>query len=681
MKKKLLILSLCILLIAGLAAGLYFLNNKFSASTLVMNNDGSMTKAWSAKDGAELTLANVANDGLKLSLSQDKDTSFKFPTQDSFQIYASHLLAASPVTGDVYVLGQAGTAAYGPNPKLVYELAQFKSDGTFVKKMDMSLFHNDKTGLLLPGKMIIGKNDQIYISVTQQMPSNSTNNYIYKFDQEGNLITSLDLTPNLAANGDFALDPKNDDTLYFMSSAKPTTDSTASIRGIKMDGTSTDQILIKGTTFLSPSSTKIAVSNDKVYLGEYLTSNGTYRVMTWSKNKQGYEKQTYLAVADFEGKAKGGYGLSVSEDSKDFYLANYYGNRAAGTKSGFKAYDVDSGISYRKILSPGELQFYVLPNKKAYVLTESNDSYYSNTYYKTISLINNLRNSTATGYISGGTVEVGQIDSGQPQSDWTAISWKGEIPANTSVKACITVSDNTDQLAQNDLGLTCFDKSGVITGQKGRYARLRLTLNTKDTKVTPTLTDISLSYRAPTAELAISSVTPVDGSVFSRININGKGFGNKIGSVKLGDQTIPTESITKWSDTVIGIYMPIGARGGKWTVYPVDTDKYVSTGADYNIVQTPVITDISAENKSGKNILTINGKNFGNDLGSIRIEWQPINSNIKTNSLVQKWTDTQIVVEVPNKAIYDIGKVLVIAKNGKFGFSEDQYVNPQKTTK
>jgi len=684
MKNKLLVITLGILVIAGLIAGaLYIRNNKFGASTLVLNSDNSMTRTWSAKDSSELTLVNTVNDGSKISLSREKDVSFKFPTQESFQIYGYHSISASSVSGDIYVLGQAGAEAYGPNPKLVYEIAQFKSDGTFIRKIDMSFFHSGKD-YNLPGKMRIGADDSIYIAASSPTVGGTQKNYIYKFDSSGNLMVSFDLNQYIPVGPDFALDSKNQDVVYILTRGNnnPSAGNYGSIRAFDIvKDVAVDSIDLKSGTITPQQYTSIAVSDDKVYLGEK-TYDNYFRVVAWKKHSQGAVSDVKLAIADCKGNiSQSSYSLEASSDGKDLFVVNT-GDRSRGQNSCLKMYDAGSGISYRKLLYPNKLVISASPNKKLYVLAETNDKYFNLSYYHNITVINNTRNNSAAGsYLENGSVDVVSVDSGQSQSDWTNVSWKGDTPTNTAVKACLFASDSPEELAKGDLTTNCFDSNTVATNLKGRYAKIRLVLSTTNAQATPSLTEFSLSYKMPKDDLAIVSVTPASGPVYSRITIKGNGFGADIGSVKLGDVVIPSSNITKWTDAAVGVYLPFGAKDGKLTVNPAGTDKYVTTSEDFKVTTVPVISELSTVVKDGKNILTVRGKNFGDTIGSIRIEWTPINTNAKTAKLIQKWSDQEIIVEVPNKPNYDAGKVLIINKDNKLSFSEDQYINPQKSTK
>jgi len=95
-----------------------------------------------------------------------------------------------------------------------------------------------------------------------------------------------------------------------------------------------------------------------------------------------------------------------------------------------------------------------------------------------------------TPYATSATFTSGVLDAAAPVT-WTSATWNGAAPAGTSVALSVRFGNT----ATPDATWTAFTPAvnGSISGA-GRYAQYRLDLATTDTKQTPVVTDVTLSF-------------------------------------------------------------------------------------------------------------------------------------------------------------------------------------------
>src|SRR6266700_1819993 len=160
------------------------------------------------------------------------------------------------------------------------------------------------------------------------------------------------------------------------------------------------------------------------------------------------------------------------------------------------------------------------------------------------------------------------------------------------------------------------------------------------------------SFFATTARAAapsITSLTLTSGAVGASVTITGTTFGSSQGSstVKFNGTTA---TVTSWSDTSIGVPVPVGATTGNVVVHVGGVD---SNGVTFTIVPAPSITSLAPASGAVGVSVTIAGSNFGSSQGS-----STVNCN-GTTSTATSWSSTSIVTTVPAGAT--TGNVVVHA--------------------
>ncbi|HEY6251648.1 MAG TPA: IPT/TIG domain-containing protein, partial [Candidatus Angelobacter sp.] len=176
--------------------------------------------------------------------------------------------------------------------------------------------------------------------------------------------------------------------------------------------------------------------------------------------------------------------------------------------------------------------------------------------------------------------------------------------------------------------------------------------------------DVLFSTPNPT----ITGLNPSSAPVGTQVQVNGSGFGATQGSSTItfnGAQITPTS----WSDTQIVVTIPSNQTSGSVAVH------MGSILSNTNIVFTvpaPVITSISPTSGTVGTQVTISGSGFQASRG-----YGSVAFNNVTASGIVSWSDTQIVVNVPNGA--STGGVGVAANNYQWSNHDVEFTMPNPT--
>src|SRR5262249_36197372 len=149
--------------------------------------------------------------------------------------------------------------------------------------------------------------------------------------------------------------------------------------------------------------------------------------------------------------------------------------------------------------------------------------------------------------------------------------------------------------------------------------------------------DVLFTMANPT----ITGITPTSGPVSAQVTVNGSGFGTTQGTSTLTFNGQPPASIISWSDSQIVATVSTNTSSGPVKVtnggVPSNTNIYFT-------VPAPQITSISPTSGGVGTQVTIYGSGFQAARGS---GYMSIGNVGATPS---SWSDTQIVVTVPNGA-------------------------------
>ena len=142
----------------------------------------------------------------------------------------------------------------------------------------------------------------------------------------------------------------------------------------------------------------------------------------------------------------------------------------------------------------------------------------------------------------------------------------------------------------------------------------------------------------------ISAITPSSGPLGTAVQISGSGFGASQGSSTIqfsGAQSSVT--VTSWSDTSIAAVVPATAISGKVTV----TVGGVVTNSNVAFtVPPPQINSVSPVTGVVGTQVTVVGSGFQSSKGNSTITFNGIGA-----SVINSWTDTQIVATVPTGVV------------------------------
>src|SRR5580765_3651723 len=188
--------------------------------------------------------------------------------------------------------------------------------------------------------------------------------------------------------------------------------------------------------------------------------------------------------------------------------------------------------------------------------------------------------------------------------------------------------------------LATLRKQGVNTvGQEVTIAAIQLQLQNAITAINTASTLVNTLAVVQTPN--ISSVSPNNGVIGASITINGTNFG----AVK-GTSTVKFNGVlgvpTSWSATSIVVPVPATATTGNVVV---NVSGLNSNGVSFTVTVAPHITTLSPNTGDVATSVTITGTAFGASQGASTVKF---NGTLAT---VTTWSDTSIVVPVPNGAV------------------------------
>ena len=167
---------------------------------------------------------------------------------------------------------------------------------------------------------------------------------------------------------------------------------------------------------------------------------------------------------------------------------------------------------------------------------------------------------------------------------------------------------------------------------------MKVPLGAKTGKVSATINKTKINELDFSIIPTITKLTPDSAGVSEQIAITGTGFGDKKGIVSFNG--IDTTDFPEWSDIFIRVNVPANVKSGKLTVTASNNK---SNEVDYTIIQH-IISITPASAKVG-DFVSIKGTDFGNSRGTNAVYF---NGTIATE--YQSWTETEIVVKVPDNA-------------------------------
>lgn len=147
---------------------------------------------------------------------------------------------------------------------------------------------------------------------------------------------------------------------------------------------------------------------------------------------------------------------------------------------------------------------------------------------------------------------------------------------------------------------------------------------------------------------AITGISPPSGNPGVNVTLAGTTLGGTQGSVTVGG--VPA-SISAWSDTSIGITIPLGFGPGAWNVIATTANGVTSTTAVFRVL--PIASGISPLSGSPGDTITITGEYFGAISGAVTVGGVP--------APISSWQSGTIVTRVPYAAPNGIQKVVVTA--------------------
>jgi len=151
----------------------------------------------------------------------------------------------------------------------------------------------------------------------------------------------------------------------------------------------------------------------------------------------------------------------------------------------------------------------------------------------------------------------------------------------------------------------------------------------------------------------IDCYSPPSGPPGTMVTLNGSGFGNVQGSsyvlvLSRSTNTWMSWPISTWSDTQITVPVPANTPIGLF-YFSVDVDKLQSLGTNpFQVGFPPIVSDYAPQWGNPGTQITINGSGFGQTRGTSFVQAVSAVTNTWTSLPVNSWSDTQLVVVIPD---------------------------------
>ena len=146
---------------------------------------------------------------------------------------------------------------------------------------------------------------------------------------------------------------------------------------------------------------------------------------------------------------------------------------------------------------------------------------------------------------------------------------------------------------------------------------------------------------------SIAGITPSNGLIGDQVVISGASFGDTRGNNYVSFNGVAVTNYINWSESSITVTVPQGTTSGKVYVM-IGTIK--SNEVDFTL--TPQLTSVTPDKANLGTQITLTGINFGDTRGTNFVSFNTYNA-----TSYQSWTNTSIIVTVPNSALS--GKISV----------------------
>jgi len=674
--KKIALVAVIIIGIAVLAAGVFVFQSKFSADETVSIGNQEFTRSWSVKadsDKIKLEDAIIADDKVVLSSAERKvtETAFSLKSPGNFIGYTavgpSGEIAAVSKNCQFWILNSDGSQKAKTN---ICKYERELPGGGFGRSEDHQFqgASFDQEGNLFVLDMMI-KN--LYVGAESEYFV-----FVKKFSADGTELQSIDLSEQFFWLSTFGFDVDRENGDIYVSGGNMSSQHQQLLLKLSKEGETIKQLLTAAYD--------IDIVGDSLVTYTGVTSG---HIIFWDKEK--FTQQKSFKIDQYtNGQNLPGRISFNSDASKIFYNVTM--------QPKVRVFSGENGT---------ELSSVPTPNNSAYSTTVyANRIYYTalkqvqgaSSYVTQVVATPIEDSSTINEYLPKGSSSIAKIDSGQNETTWNKVTWTGSVPSKTSIKACI-VSYDLQIEAQNGTE-NCVSASGqnFPVQAKGRFADLKLVLETSDKTVTPSLSNFSVTYKV-SKQAMISSVTAKGNYAGSSMTIKGKGFGSLEGAVFIGGAEIKKEAVAVWKDDLIEILsIPIGAKHGKISVLPAASNtesdpadsslEFITYPTDFPLLN-PIVESFSRQLMSDGSVqVTVTGKNFGNQKGSVYV-------GVKfgagpTSKYISSWAPEKIIFTLPypkkNPTNWE-GKIRVITYEKTAGIttktfwdiSKEQYTKPE----
>ncbi|HLJ29310.1 MAG TPA: IPT/TIG domain-containing protein [Candidatus Angelobacter sp.] len=208
-------------------------------------------------------------------------------------------------------------------------------------------------------------------------------------------------------------------------------------------------------------------------------------------------------------------------------------------------------------------------------------------------------------------------------------------PTFGAIGASVTITGTSFGATQSASTVTFNGNAGTPTTWSNTQITVPVPSGASSGNVVVTVSNLASNGVSFVVKPAIAGVSPSSATAGASVTITGTNFGATQGTSTVTFNGLAA-TVTSWSNTSIGVTVPVGAHTGN---VEVDVNGFASNDVTFTVTGTPSITGVSPNPATIGGTVTITGTGFG-ATGTVTIGG--------VTATTTAYTDTSITATVPN---------------------------------